>query len=49
MPNGNPLDGFSYPTLTLMMDFYNLTWVKNNGNPDLVCENIIYGMMLSTE
>ena len=22
MPNGDPRDGFSYPTLTLMMDVY---------------------------
>ena len=26
MPNGDPRDGFFYPTLTLMIDSYNLTY-----------------------
>ena len=28
MPIGDPRDGFFYPTLTLMMDTYNIKWVK---------------------
>ena len=27
MPNGDPLDGFFYPTLTLMMDSYNISHI----------------------
>ena len=27
MPNGNPRDGFFYPTLTLMIDSYNLLMI----------------------
>ena len=28
MPNGDPRDGFFYPTLTLMIDSYTLTTFK---------------------
>ena len=28
MPNGDPRDGFSYPTLTLMMDSYSIQWLN---------------------
>ena len=31
MPNGDPRDGFFYPTLTLMMDSYNI-WLSLNHN-----------------
>ena len=30
MPNGDPKGGFFYPTLTLMMDSYNLLYIVSN-------------------
>ena len=32
MPNGNPRDGFFYPTLTLMIDSYNTSGIKLGGD-----------------
>ena len=34
MPNGDPRDGFAYPTLTFMIDYYSLSKPRGaNGDP----------------
>ena len=33
MPNRDPRDGFFYPTLTLMLDSYNVFQIGVKGNP----------------
>ena len=35
MPNGDPRDGFFYPTLTLMIDSYNLRFYPGTEKSDL--------------
>ena len=34
MPNGDPRDGFFYPTLKLMIDSYNVAYASGRGCED---------------
>ena len=50
MPNGNPLDGFFYPTLTLMIDSYSLVGFElcsTSSGSSLFANVPIYGFLVS--